>query len=97
MLLRPTIDSDELTKFIKEDFDNASQDKSETEEGKGDSQPPKLQDYLDEKKLFDGLFELADTWCQNIDEFEYQEFFKQLEFRMKYSGQQDQSAYDLMP
>lgn len=84
MILRPGIDSDELTKFIKEDFDNDSQDKSEAEPV--DGQPPKLQDYLDEKKLFDGLFELCDTWCQNIDEYEYQGFFKQLEFRMKYSG-----------
>ena len=86
MILRPGIDSDDLTKIIKEDFDNDSQDKAETEEAKGDSQPPKLTDYLDEKKLFDGLFELADTWCQNIDEYEYQGFFKQLEFRLKYSG-----------
>ncbi len=91
MILRPNIDSDELTKFIKEDFDNDSQDKPETDEQKAgqEAQPPKLQDYLDEKKLIDGLFELADTWCQNIDEYEYQGFFKQLEFRMKYSGQQD--------
>lgn len=64
MILRPTIDSDELTKFIKEDFDNDSQDKNETDDAKGgENQPPKLQDYLDEKKLIDGLFELADTWC----------------------------------
>ena len=42
MILRPMIDSDELTKFIKEDFDNDSQDKTETEDKGGDSQPPKL-------------------------------------------------------
>lgn len=35
MILRPGIDSDELTKFIKEDFDNDSQDKNETDEQKG--------------------------------------------------------------
>jgi len=28
MILRPGIDADELTKFIKEDFDNDSQDKT---------------------------------------------------------------------
>ena len=47
--------------------------------------------------MFDGLFELVDTWCINIDEYEYQLFLKQLEFRMKYSGQGDNQAYDLMP
>jgi hypothetical protein len=36
MLLRPTIDSDELTKFIKEDFDNDSQDKNDTEDKQGE-------------------------------------------------------------
>jgi hypothetical protein len=86
MILRPGIDSDDLTKIIKEDFDNDSQDKVEADEARGDNQPPKINETLDEKKLFDGLFELADTWCQNIDEYEYKEFFKTLEFRMKYSG-----------
>jgi len=47
MILRPGIDSDELTKFIKEDFDNDSQDKTETADAGDASQPPKLQDYLD--------------------------------------------------
>ncbi len=28
MILRPGIEADELTKFIKEDFDNDSQDKT---------------------------------------------------------------------
>ena len=36
MLLRPTIDSDELTKFIKEDFDNDSQDKNDSEDKQGE-------------------------------------------------------------
>ena len=35
MILRPGIDSDELTKFIKEDFDNDSQDKTEGADDKG--------------------------------------------------------------
>jgi hypothetical protein len=47
--------------------------------------------------LFDALFELVDLWCQNIDEYEYQAFFKQLTFRLQYSGQQDQAAYNVMP
>lgn len=36
MILRPGIDSDELTKFIKEDFDNDSQDKNETDDKAGE-------------------------------------------------------------
>ena len=37
MILRPGVDSDDLTKFIKEDFDNDSQDKNETDDKAGDS------------------------------------------------------------
>lgn len=40
MILRPGIDSDELTQKIKEDFDSDSMDKSEAEGG--DNQPPKI-------------------------------------------------------
>ena len=37
---------------------------------------PKTYDYIDQPKLFRALFEMADTWCPNIDEFEYKEFFQ---------------------
>lgn len=37
MILRPGVDSDDLTKFIKEDFDNDSQDKTETDDKNADS------------------------------------------------------------
>ena len=56
----------------------------------------KSYDYLDKEKLFNSLFELADTWCPNVDEFEYKEFFSHLKFRLKYAGQGDNSAYDLL-
>ena len=58
------------------------------------NKPPN--EMLDQKKLFDSLFELADTWCPNVDEHEYKEFFKTLKFRLKYAGQQDNSAYDVL-
>ena len=52
---------------------------------------------MDEPKLINALFELADTWCQNINEYEYKEFFEQLDHRLQFPGQQDNSAYDVMP
>ena len=102
MILRPGIESDDLTRLIKEDFDNDSQDKSADadatkKEGEGDAAGAgKQQDFVTEAQLFDALFELSDIWCQNIDEYEYQGFFKQITFRLQYSGQQDQMAYDLV-
>ena len=65
----------------------------DAEDKGGETQQTKATDFLTEKQLFDSLFELADTWCQNIDEYEYKDFFKALEFRLHYSGQQDQTAY----
>ena len=97
MVLRPGIEVDDLTKIIKEDFDNDSQDKVEADDKNGDGQPPKQSDFLDEKKMFEAVFELADTWCPNIDEYEYQGFFKALENKLKYGGQQDGAAYSIMP
>jgi hypothetical protein len=41
MVLRPGIEVDDLTKIIKEDFDNDSQDKVDADEKNGDGQPPK--------------------------------------------------------
>lgn len=61
-----------------------------------DAQATKQPEFLTEAKLFDALFELADIWCPSIDEYEYQEFFKQLAFRLKYAGKDD-TAYDIMP
>ena len=44
----------------------------------------------------DALFELADTWCPNIDDMEYKEFFDVLDRKMQYTGQHDSSAYDVL-
>ena len=41
---------------------------------------------LNHEKLYAALFELADVWCQNIDAFEYKDFFETLEKKLKYSG-----------
>jgi hypothetical protein len=41
MVLRPGIEVDDLTKIIKEDFDNDSQDKVDADDKNGDGQPPK--------------------------------------------------------
>ena len=102
MILRPSIEADELTKIIKEDFENDSADKvdpnaekNEKKEGEQEAQQPKTYDILSEDKLYDALFELVDTWTQNADELEYKGFFSQLEFRMKYAGQGSaEMAYD---
>ena len=111
MILRPGIDADDLQKIIKEEFDNDTSDAKQMfvseEEQKAQAEidqknqqaqmsAPKTYDYIDQTKLQRALFELADTWCPNIDEFEYKEFFQQLKFRLKYAGQQDTSAYDVL-
>ena len=57
---------------------------------------PKTYDFIDQKKLFNALFELADVWCPNIDEYEYKAFFETLRFKFRYPGQQDRAAYDLL-
>ena len=95
MILRPGIDSDDMQRIIKEDFENDSMDKPPVQEYGGakdgdDDDGPKAQpegqqeepaqvqktyDRLDKDKLYDSLYTMADTWCPDIDEFQYKEFF----------------------
>ena len=109
-VLRPSIDADDLSKLVREDFELDSMDKftpppvdrsgetNEAEEMKKaeqaqqefEQQQQKQYDYLDDEKLYEALFVLADTWCPNIDDIEYKEFFTTLTFRLKYQGQQDE-------
>ena len=108
MILRPGIDSDDMQRIIKEDFENDSMDKQQDAGGNNDedgakddqkeeaAQVQKTYDKLDREKLYDALFTMADTWCPDIDEFQYKEFFSQLELRLKYQGMQDQAAYDVL-
>ena len=81
-ILRPNTDAEELQKLIKEDYDRDN----------GNNQ----QDTINDEKLYETLFELADLWCPNIDENEYKDFFEALKFRFRYGGQNDQSAYDIV-
>lgn len=51
---------------------------------------------ITKEMIFDGLFELCDIWCPNIDPLEYKAFFDQMKFRIRYDRQNDQSAYDIL-
>merc|ERR1712130_501737 len=46
--------------------------------------PAKIHDNISEKKLYEGLFELADNWTPNISAEEIVGFFKTLEYQMQY-------------
>ena len=39
-------------------------------------------EFIDSSKLFDSVFELADTWCPDIDEYEYAEFLGTLKDKL---------------
>ena len=80
-VLRPGIDTEELAKLIREDFESDQQprkrrkkksddedDQAEAppEEEAQEAEPPKNADALTEEQLHDSLFELADTWCPSI-------------------------------
>ena len=103
MILRPGLEHDELSQLVKKDFDDDTADKdlkgkeggNEGEENEG--RPYGTYDYIDERKLFDSIFELTDTWVPSINEVEYKSFLDQLTFRLKYSNQQNNSAYDVLP
>lgn len=78
MILRPELDENDLDHLLKEDFDkDASGYKPGDEE-----QPTSIPDFIENSKLFDSIFELADTWCPNIDEFEYSEFINTLKDKL---------------
>ena len=109
MILRPGIEADDLQKIVKEDFELDSMDKvvikdedkddpKKAEQAQQDFelQPQKQYDYLTSEKLYDALFTLADTWCPSVSEIEYQEFFKQLKYRLKYHGMKDNQAYGIL-
>ena len=110
-ILRPGIDTDELAKIIREDFDvdcmprKKRRKAAEGEDGEEapiqddevqENEPPLNKDALQEEQLHDALFDLADTWCPSISEDEYIEFFEILYNKMLYSNQQDSSAYDVL-
>ena len=98
-VLRPGIDTEELAKLIREDFESDTQPRKrrkrkqeddeqdeQPEEQEQEAEPPKNTDALTEEQLHDALFELADTWCPSIQEDEYVEFFEILHQKMLYSN-----------
>ena len=109
-ILRPGVDTDELAKIIREDFDSDTQPRKrrKRQTGEDDDEPPVAEveeqeaevptnkEALTEEQLHDALFELADTWCPSITEDEYIEFYEILYQKMLYSNQQDSSAYDVL-
>ena len=90
-ILRPGIDIDDLGKIIREDFDNDCREKKRPrqpvegeelkEQDEEEEEAPRQMEQIDDDKLQEALFELADTWCPNIDDGEYKEFFEMLDRR----------------
>ena len=79
-ILRPGMDPLEKKKLMDDEWKKDSQGTSK----------------MSREMLFDSLFELCDVWCPTIDVREYKAFFEQLKFRIKYEGQQDAGAYDIL-
>ncbi|OMJ89958.1 hypothetical protein SteCoe_7743 [Stentor coeruleus] len=79
-ILRVNIEPVEYKRILEEDW-------------KKDS---KGYEKMTREMIFDSLFELCDIWCPNIDPNEYKAFFEQLKFRIRYEGQKDMTAYDIL-
>ena len=79
-ILRPNIDPFELKKIIDEDWAADSHG----------------MDKISRQNLFDGLFEMCDIWVPTIEPTDYKEFFDQLKFRIRYEGQRNKGAYDIL-
>ena len=84
--------------MIKEEWEQDVQDRKGENEQEEDNQATVAQaDYLDHQKLYNAIFELVDIWCPDINEFQYKQFLNLLKHRLLYEGQQDSSAYDVLP
>jgi hypothetical protein len=62
MILRPEINSDDLDKIVRNDFEIDAKTAKE----------------IDKYKLFDGLFALANSWVPDTEETDYVSFFAML-------------------
>ena len=82
-----------ICKVLRNSIDPNEYSKIMDEEWKKDS---KGYEKMNKDMIFDCLFELVDIWCPNIDPEEYKAFFDQLKFRIRYEGQKDMSAYDIL-
>merc|ERR1711957_584146 len=101
-ILRPGIDFKDLEELVMKDFNDDCMDKGEDgkelpqNEEEGNHNRYGMADSIDEKKLYEAIFELTDTWVPNINEMEYKNFLEVLTFKLKYSNQQDNTAYDAL-
>ena len=82
-----------LCSILRPNMDPLEKKKLMDDEWKKDSQGTAK---MSRQMLFESLFELCDVWCPNIDPNEYRAFLEQLKFRIKYEGQQDVGAYDIL-
>ena len=108
VILRPGIEADNLNALIKEDWEHDCEekppdvshieDKEEREKvlKEFEEKPQTSYDILTKDKLQESLFTLADAWCPSIEPEEYAEFFQLIQYRLKYYGMQDNSAYDVL-
>lgn len=101
---QPEVESSDEEKEEEEEVhrrnDSDDDDEDEDAKQKEEEAPPQAQkapDYLTEEKLYASLFELADTWCPDIDPIQYKQFFETLTKKIKLPGQGNPSAYDAMP
>ena len=84
MILRPGVEHEELSGLVKKDFDDDCMDRdsagqiitSPPEGDEGNHRPYGSYDYIDERKLYDAIFELVDTWVPSMYETEYKSFLE---------------------
>ena len=73
MILRPEINSDDLDKIVRNDFEIDAKTAKE----------------IDKYKLFDGLFALANSWVPDTEETDYVSFFAMLSLMINDSNSQN--------
>ena len=83
MILRPGVEHEELSQYVKKDFDDDCMDRDANgqiitapPEGEDNHRPYGSYDYIDERKLYDAIFELVDTWVPSTSELEYKSFLE---------------------
>ena len=84
---------DKLISILRPGTDVMEKKKLMAEDWKRDC---KGQETMTKEMLYDCLFEMVDVWCPNIDPNDYKAFFDQIKFRIRYEGQNDSRAYDIL-
>ena len=80
-ILRPKDPIDKLQQKMAEEYDTEFSTNPE---------------FVTGEQLFESLYSLSDIWCPNIDSQEYKEFFDMLKFKMRYEGQSNAAAYEVI-